>query len=404
MIYLKIIFWISFIALAHTYIIYPVLLKLLAFSRSKIPSFTDPNETEKRKNEVNAVSILMAAYNEEKVIKEKLDSIFSSDYPKDKIEVIVGSDASTDRTNEIVRRFPGVQLVEFKERSGKVKIINHLKTLAKNGILLLTDANVMFDKETIRELTKHFIDPAIALVDSNMINTNLKGKGVSKAESTYIRGEAGLKQDEGKVFGMMIGPFGGCYAVRKNFYENVPENFLVDDFYINMKVLEKGGKAISEVNARVYEEVPTDWKVEFRRKIRIATGSFQNLFVFLPLLFKFNTLSFCFFSHKVLRWKGPFIMIVLYLINLFIILRITNFHELRMEKYLIIFALQNLLPILLIFDLILTSLHLHFPPIRLVTHFLTTNLAILIGFFRYLGGVRSSIWQPTGARQKSDSQ
>ena len=413
MLILQIIFWVSFVALAHTYVVYPLLLKLLAsFSSPVAPSSPSRSAMAEQgrggENSQQPVSILIAAYNEEKVIREKLESIFKSDYPKEKIEVIVGSDASTDNTNEIVRSFPNVQLVEFKGRSGKVKIINHLATLAKHDTLILTDANVMFDKSTIHELTKHFADAKIALVDSNMININQNSKGVAKAESTYIRGEVDLKYNEGKVFGMMMGPFGGCYAVRKNYYSPVPENFLVDDFYINMKVLEKGGKAISELNAKVYEEVPSDWKIEFKRKIRIATGSFQNLYTFFPLLFRFNALSLCFLSHKVLRWTGPCLMIGLYLANFllslpsaYIYFELGNSsiwnpfcYHMGMHFHLPFFIFQNFLLTLLTFDLILSSLKLS-SPTRFITHFFTTNLALLIGFFKFLGGVRSSIWNPT---------
>lgn len=404
MMILQIIFWVSLLALVHTYVIYPLLLKILSLTVSPIHPLSGSQESEKRgMGEQQPVSILIAAYNEEKVIREKLESIFNSDYPKDKIEVIVGSDASTDKTNEIIRSFPGVKLIEFTGRSGKVKIINHLVTLCRHDILILTDANVMFDKNTIQELTKHFSDPRIALVDSNMQNINQQG-GISAAESTYIRGEVGIKNNEGKVFGMMMGPFGGCYAVRKSFYEPVPENFLVDDFYVNMKVLEKGGKAISEINAKVYEEVPTDWKVEFKRKIRIATGSFQNLWTFYHLLFRFNALSFCFLSHKVLRWKGPFFMIGLYLSSLLIawwiftgeaLAQVLFGDSLHLHKFEAFFLLLNVLPLLLIFDLILSALNIHFSPTRLVRHFFTTNLALLIGFFKFLGGVKSSIWNPT---------
>ncbi|MBI3503130.1 MAG: glycosyltransferase [Bacteroidetes bacterium] len=388
MIVLQIIFWVSFVALAHTYIIYPLLLKILLASRPLAQTTTNgqPN-----------VSILIPAYNEEKIIKQKLESIFNSDYPKEKIEVIVGSDASTDRTNEIVKSFPEVHLVNFKGRCGKPKIINMLATLAKNEVLILSDANIIFDKNTISELAKHFVNPEIALVDSNMVNINQQGKGIAKAESTYIRGEVGIKNNEGKVFGMMMGPFGGCYAVRKIFCSPVPENFLVDDFYINMKVLEKGGKAISEMNAKVYEEVPTDWKVEFKRKIRIATGSFQNLFAFSQILFRFNKLSFCFFSHKVLRWFGPFMMIGLYISNFILIVskhESLRTYELQTNFYGIFFLLQNLLLLLLTFDLLLSSLKLS-SPTRLITHFFSTNLALLIGFFKFIGGVKSSVWTPT---------
>ena len=146
MIFLQIIFWVSFAALAHTYILYPLILKILSIS--PFLHFSDSNgEMEKRRNgEAPGVSILIPAYNEEKIIKQKLESIFASDYPKEKMEVIVGSDASTDRTNEIAKLFPYVRLIGFRVRSGKPKIINKLATLAKNEILILTDANVIFDK------------------------------------------------------------------------------------------------------------------------------------------------------------------------------------------------------------------------------------------------------------------
>jgi cellulose synthase/poly-beta-1,6-N-acetylglucosamine synthase-like glycosyltransferase len=197
----------------------------------------------------------------------------------------------------------------------------------------------------------------------------------------------------------MMGPFGGCYAVRKNLYEPVPENFLVDDFYINMKVLEKGKKAISEINAKAYEEVPSDWKVEFKRKIRIATGSFQNLKAFFHLLFKFNALSFCFLSHKVLRWLGPFFILGLYISNILIVWSIFTGEALGMfffgdsfhlHPFEVFFILQNILFLIFICDLILKRLGINFILTRL-----TTNFALFIGFLKFAGGVRSSIWQPT---------
>ncbi len=401
MLALQIIFWLSLLSLAHTYIFYPLFLKIAAIftaTPSVIAGESQP-----------AVSILIAAYNEEKVIKEKLESIFNSDYPADKIEVLVGSDASTDQTNKIIKTFPQVQLINFEGRSGKVKIINHLKSLAKHDVLILTDANVLFDKNTLTELLKHFSNPEIGLVDSHMQHIKQKSMGVSKAENTYIRGEVGIKYNEGKVFGKMMGPFGGCYAVRKSLYENVPENFLVDDFYINMKVLKKGSKAISEIKALVFEEVPSDWKIEFKRKVRIATGSFQNLKAFSHLLFRFDSLSFCFLSHKVLRWKGPFLMISLYLSNSIISwwilvgdaiqgLLIGESHHMHLHAFQAFFILQNLLIVLFIFDLLLSALKIHFPPTRLISHFFTTNLALFIGFFKFLGGVKSSIWQPTARK------
>ena len=392
---LTLVFWLSLVLLLHTYLFYPLLMRLFSTLKGKAAHTKDPAPAA-----LPHLSILMAAYNEEKVIREKLESIFSSDYPAEKIEVIVGSDASTDQTNTIVRSFSKVRLVEFRERSGKVKIINQLVSMSRHDLLILTDANVLFDRNTLKHLARHFSDPATGLVDTLMINTNQHGTGVSHAESTYIRGESGIKRDEGNVFGTMIGPFGGCFAVRRSFFEPVPEHFLVDDFYISMKVLEKGGRTFSDPNAIAYEKVPSDWKVEFRRKIRIATGSFQNLLAFFPLLFRFDAVAFCFFSHKVLRWKGPFLMILLFFSNLGLLLTSPNqfrFESLShwMQPYPLFFLWICFVPFLFLLDLILKAIGIRFVLTRLITHFLTTNLAIFIGFFRFLKGVRSSIWQPT---------
>ena len=384
---LKIKFWICFIALAHTYLFYPLLLKLLAYFKKDVDTNNNPS--------LPSLSILIAAYNEEKVIEQKLKSILNSNYPKDKIEILVGSDSSTDKTNEIVRSFSNVKLIEFETRSGKIKIINQLKKLAAHDLLILTDANVLFDKDTLQQLCKYFNDPEIALVDSNIINTHLQKGNVSKAESTYIRGEAAVKYHEGKLFGLMMGPFGGCFAVRKEHFEPVPENFLVDDFYINMKILQKGKKAISEPHALVYEDVPNDWKIEFKRKIRIAAGSYQNLKEFFPLLFKFNLLAFCFFSHKVLRWLGPFLMIGLYVSNIVLLPQELNTYSAYI--YLLAFIMQNSLLLLFIISLIGVK--------NLITqiafHFITTNVALLAGFIKFITGIRSSIWKPTARFSKN---
>lgn len=105
----------------------------------------------------------------------------------------------------------------------------------------------------------------------------------------------------------MIGPFGGFYALRKNLYQLIPENFLVDDFFICMNVLKQNFKSIADPDAIAYEEVSEDWKQEYKRKARISAGNFQNLIHFENLLLRFNSTSFCFFSHKVLRWLGPFL-------------------------------------------------------------------------------------------------
>jgi len=314
------IFWICIFLIFHSYIFFPIILKAITGSKH-----ANKNVYNKGSDELPRVNILMAVYNEEAVIREKLDSVLASDYPLGKIKLLIGSDASTDNTDSIIGEYrnnhPGtVELTIFEGRTGKPEIINRLSKVANDEVFIITDANVMFDKSAIYELVKHFKNNKIGLVDSNMINKNLKKDGISVQEKSYISREVMIKQYESRLNGCMMGPFGGCYAIRKELFSIVPGNFLVDDFYINMRVLEQRKMAINDLNAKVFEDVSNNMQEEFRRKIRISTGNYQNLKRFWKLLFPpFKPTAFCFYSHKVLRWIGPILIIAIYASNLLLI-------------------------------------------------------------------------------------
>ncbi len=157
----------------------------------------------------------------------------------------------------------------------------------------------------------------IGLVDTNMVNRGMKEEGISYQEKAYISREVRIKDHESRLWGAMMGPFGGCYAIRKEDYAQVPANFLVDDFYINMSIFEKGKLAINDVHAIVFENLPDELKVEFRRKVRIGTGNFQNLRKFWRLIFT-SRYGFAFLSHKVVRWFGPFFLLIALAANIYL--------------------------------------------------------------------------------------
>ena len=392
MIIIEIFFWISIFSILHSYVLYPLILSF--FSRNK--SFKHNYYTEK--SDAPKVSILMSLFNEEEVIAEKLDSIFNTSYPLNKIEILIGSDNSVDKTNEIVeaysKKYSQLVFIPFFKRQGKGNIINQLYEKANGNILILSDANVIFDKNTIWEVIKYFKSPKIGLVDTNMINKGLKKDGISVQEKSYISREVVIKNQESRLWGTMMGPFGGCYAIRKELYSPVPANFLVDDFYINMKILEQKYLAINNFDAKVYEDVSNNLQDEFRRKIRIATGNFQNLKEFSKLLFPLNTgLSFSFLSHKVLRWLGPFFLLELILDGVIL----SYFYKQTIYIYiLILLSLSLLVPLL---DFLLKKINVHIKILRFITHFYTMNLALFIGFFKFLKGVESNVWKPTKRNQ-----
>lgn len=387
MIVLQIILWLFVAFVFHTYVLYPLI--LLVFSKGI-------EKKEKYSDYTPMVTIVMSLFNEEDVIAEKIETILKSDYPKDRMQLIVGSDNCSDRTNEIVEEYAAkhsfITFIPFYERQGKSNVINSLIDKADGEILILSDANVLFDENTVKEAVKPFSDESIGLVDTRMTNTGLKKEGISIQEKSYISREVKIKNREGLLWGTMMGPFGGCFAVRKSLYSPVPVNFLVDDFYICMKVLQTGNKAINNLDAIVYEDVSNNLSDEFRRKVRIATGDFQNLWEFKKMLWPpFTGLAFSFMSHKVLRWLTPLFFIGAYITNAIL--------AFNYDFYFWMFIAFTFLFFLPFTDFLLKKIKIHNIFLRFVTHFLSMNLALLLGLFKSIKGVKSNVWKPTKRNQ-----
>ena len=382
---LEIVFYIFLGLIAHNYVLFPLSLKLFSLGKKQNANVYGEHD------ELPLVSILLAAYNEESVIKEKIETTFKSSYPLDKIEFLIGSDSSTDGTNSIIESFqsdyPNLIFKNFSSRSGKVKIINALSDNAEGEILILTDANVMFEPNTIYELVKHFKEDEIGLVGGNILNFNIKNSGISYQEKSYLAIENVVKYQEGILWGTMMGAFGGIYALRKSLFEKVPENYIVDDFYQTLQVIEKGYSSINELNAIAYEDVSNNIKDEYNRKTRIGAGNYQNLFRFFSFLNPFKIGRFySFVSHKVLRWAGPFIILGLLVLSFL----------LRDQLVFKVFFIGQLASICVpLLDSLLKSIKVNNVLIRFINHFYVMNMALLIGFFKYVKGVKSSTWNPT---------
>lgn len=382
----QIVFWISVAAMFHSYILFPVILHLLSKTRkpnSKVYSAEIDDLPE--------VTILMSVHNEEKVIENKLNSLLSTSYPKEKLSILVGSDSSTDKTNAILQEFAikhsQLQIYPFEERQGKPNVINKLHQKVTSEIVILTDAKAFFTESTIFEMVKHFKNPDISIVGANLVNNEEIGDGIAYQENAFISREIRMKYQEGLIWGSVIGAYGACFAIRNSDFITVPSNYLVDDFYITMNVLKNRKKVIYELNSVCYESVPSELSEEFRRKVRIATGNFQNLKAYSSLLFGPRlAVSFCFWSHKVLRWIGPF-FIVLTIVSLFFLQHLLIY---RIAAITIAFVL--LLPFV---DYILRKLNLHIVILRFATHFFSMNIALMVGLIKYIKGVKSNVWQPT---------
>ena len=380
----------------HTYLLYPLLLKLLSSNKKQNQIVYQLKDAD-----LPEVDILLAVYNEEKVIEEKISSTFHTSYPVNKIKFYIGTDASTDKTDEIIkkyqRQYSQLQLTRFSGRRGKAAIINELSICSKSPVMILTDANVFFELHTIYHLVKHYKNHEIAQVGGNIlhktINRNPKSeKGISFQEKAYQIRENKIKYHEGIVWGSMIGAFGGCYSIRRDYFIPVPRNYLMDDFYISMNVLSNNKKAINELEANCYEDVSVKPSEEFKRKVRISAGNFQNLSVYKGLLWPpFTGKAFAFLSHKVLRWFTPFFIITALISNLLLI-NYYIFYQITLCVLIAAFCI-------VILDLVLKIININWKLFRFIFHFFYMNCALLIGFFKFSLGVKTNIWQPTERNQ-----
>ncbi|NNC95077.1 MAG: glycosyltransferase [Chitinophagales bacterium] len=389
---LKIVFWLSVGALLHSYLLYPWLLKMFAKGRGQ-----NKNQFS-RGDDLPVLVIVLSAFNEIKVIREKLESIYKTDYPYEKIKLYIGSDASDDGTDEVIREFESrhdnIVFFPYTERSGKSKVLNKLfielesSGLKEDNIIyIMTDANVMFDRSTLFDLVKNFKNDDIGQVGAQIINTDFSKADISYQEHYYIDRENDIKYLEGLNWGTMIGAFGACYAIRSSLIVDIPANYLMEDFYLSMNVLKENKKAILEKDAVCYEDLPGEMHEEFKRKKRISAGNFQNLSSYYKLLWPPSALSFSFVSHKVLRWLGPFFIGGAFLSSLILGL-FNNF-------YLLMFVLQCVLLSIPVLEKLAKDGKFNSVFLKFISYFYNMNLALFQGFIMYLKGVKTNVWQPT---------
>jgi cellulose synthase/poly-beta-1,6-N-acetylglucosamine synthase-like glycosyltransferase len=368
-----------------SYVIFPWLMKQAA---SKIKY--DKNDYSKIA-EWPAVTIVFSVFNEEKVIRRKLESILNSDYPKDKLQVLIGSDNSTDQTHQIIEEFiatnSNITLVKKTSRHGKLKIINELIDLTTTEHLVFTDANVFFEPITLKALVYNLLAKDAKMVCGNILKFSPKNQGISDQEIFYMNFENQLKHHESLKYGFCVGVEGGCYAILKSHFVKVPDGFLMDDFFITLDVISKNGKVLFEPEALCYEDVNDAPMIEFKRKIRISLGNFRNLKFYKHLLFPITKgFGFAFFSHKVLRWVTPFAIIFSLALTLLLIMYCPFFKWVALA-----YSLLIVLPILTIF---LEKVKLKIPFVNALGHFILMNFALLLGYFKFISASHESAWEP----------
>ena len=295
----SILFWACVLLLGYTYLGYPALVHAWAVFRPWPPRQLGVEPT---------VSLVIVAHNEVTRIEGRMENLLALDYPQDRLEILLASDGSTDGTPERARAYEqaGVWVIAFAKRRGKPAVLNDLVPKARGEIVVLADARQRFEPGTLRALVGLFGDPQVGVVSGELIlNNNAEGAAVGEGVGVYWRYEKFIRRNESCV-DSMLGATGAIYAIRRDLFEPIPEDTILDDVLIPMSIACRGYRVLLEPSARAYDQVAATAEEEFTRKVRTITGNFQ-LFARQHWLLNpsHNRLWLQTVSHKGLRLLSP---------------------------------------------------------------------------------------------------
>jgi len=375
----EVIFWLSAAALLYTYAGYPLLVALVSMLRPR---------TLRRAEFQPAVSVIITAYNEERDLAAKLENTLALDYPRELLEIIVASDCSNDRTDEIVREFAssGVQLYRQSERLGKTTAQNSAVERARGEILLFSDATTMYQPDVLRAMMPNFADPTVGCVAGRLIYVDPSDSNVGRGAVSYWSYETFLKKHESRACSL-IGASGCLYSVRKSAYLPLyPEAH--GDFIIATKMIQQGLRTIFEPEAVCTEETNRKVDNELKMRVRVITQTFTDLWRHRQMLNPFRSGFYAvqLLSHKVMRYLVPLFLLAIFTTSA-ILARASLFFGTLLALQVACYAGAALAPVL--DRLGVQSRILVFPQ-----YFVLTNLASVIAFYKLLRGERYARWEP----------
>jgi biofilm PGA synthesis N-glycosyltransferase PgaC len=385
---MTLILWISLFIVFYAFFGYGILLyfiiKIKRALRGKpvIPVVAD--------SELPECTLVVAAYNEEAFIAEKIQNSLALNYPAGKLKLIFITDGSTDRTPDIISHYSAIQLMHAAGRSGKIAAVHRAMTQVNTEIVVFTDANTFLNTDAIRHICRHYANPKVGAVAGEKRVQVEETADATAGEGFYWKYESKLKTWDSELYSV-VGAAGELFSIRTALYQPVPPDTILDDFMISLLVAEDGYRVIYEPEAYASETSSANVKEELKRKIRIAAGGIQSIVRLKSLLnpFKIPVLTFEYVSHRVLRWTiVPFLMILALILNIVIVARgnAALIYQLLLIAQLGFYAAS-------LAGWLLETRQMKVKLLFIPYYFCMMNYAVIRGIFRYMAGSQSAVWE-----------
>ena len=392
---MEIVFWLSLFIVFYTFVGYGILLyliiKIKRVFRGKPASVTPIDSL------LPCCTLIVAAFNEELFIEDKIKNCLQLKYPAGKLKLLFVTDGSSDATTSIIDRYPQVTLLHQDNRAGKIAAVHRAMAHTDTEIVVFTDANTFLNTDAMINICRHYIDKTVgAVAGEKRVQIDKNADASSAGEGFYRKYESTLKKWDSELYSV-VGAAGELFSVRRSLYEDVPADTVLDDFMISMLIAAKGYRIIYEPKAFAMETGSENVREELKRKIRIAAGGIQSILRLKSLFnpFKYPVLSFQYVSHRVLRWTvTPFLLILAFLLNIVLVVQSGAF---LLD---VVLLAQLLFYALAIAGLIMEKRQIRIKALFVPYYFCVMNYAVLMGIIRYFTKKQSAVWERAQRKQQ----
>jgi cellulose synthase/poly-beta-1,6-N-acetylglucosamine synthase-like glycosyltransferase len=390
MLTVKIIFWILIFIVFYSYLGYGIVLYLLVKLKRIIRKNVSDSTTD---YELPEVTLFIAAYNEKDFVETKLENSFNLDYPKEKLKIMWVTDGSDDGTPDLLRKHEDIIVLHETARNGKISAMNRGFQYVTSPIVVFSDANTMLGKQSIMEIVKLFINPKVGCVSGEKrIFKKEKDSAAGAGEGIYWKYESKLKQWDAELYSV-VGAAGELFAIRRELFQPVETDTLLDDFIISLRIAMEGYTIQYNPEAYAMETSSANVKEEMKRKIRITAGGIQSVIRLYPLLnfFRFGVLSFQYISHRVLRWTiAPLSLPLILILNLLLAMHTGLF---TLSLFSGLFWCQFVFYTAALIGWYLEYKQLRMKILFIPYYFFIMNLSVFLGLKRYLSRQQSVNWE-----------